>query len=50
MEITHDAGETTGFLGIPREDLVNSPMYCGLSECHSPTIANNNYIFNPTGE
>ncbi len=50
LKITHDTGETTGFMGTARENIVNSPMYCGLSECHSSTIDNNNYIFNPTGE
>ena len=49
--LTHDAGETKGMMGTdPITNLSATPMSCGLVECHSSDIDNNNYVFNPTDE
>ncbi|MCF6334268.1 MAG: hypothetical protein L3J12_00820, partial [Spirochaetales bacterium] len=50
LEITHDGGDTTGYLGSDKSGLSSAPVYCGTSQCHSSDIAKNNYIFDPTGE
>ena len=47
LMLSHDIDETKGILGIPRENLVNSPMNCGLGVCHSDPLE---YTFDPTGE
>ena len=49
FDMTHDAGETTGTMGLPKADLVNSPFYCGVQTCHGGSI-DTNYIYSPTGE
>jgi len=50
LNLTHEGPETTGLLGMPRDDLIERPAYCRLSLCHASDPADTNYIFYPTGE
>ena len=50
LTVTHDAEDTTGYLGVNETILETAPVHCGTSACHSNRSSDRNYVYSPTGE
>lgn len=54
FNITHDADETAGHMGMYRSNMVNAPVFCGATLCHCGYSGSGTdhrfYNFNPSNE